>query len=137
MLSGTPGPRKSKWSSSMAPSTSAYSSVITAAGSTPECFGRAVNDIGDSWECASGQRKSVRDSTSGAAPRLEQRSKCPSQARLLSNSSFQNARKDGLPNCIREKRQRITPQRGERKLAGGERSEPPVEDERGAGVPPV
>src|SRR6266536_177727 len=57
MLSGTPGPGKSKWSSSLALSTSVYSSAITGAGLTPECFGRAVNDIGDFWECASGQRK--------------------------------------------------------------------------------
>src|SRR5437867_11594280 len=90
----------------MALSTSAYSSVMTGAGLTRECFGRAVNDIGDLRECASGQRKSVRDSTSGAAPRLEQRSNCPSQTRLPTNSSFQIvARGAGLPNCIREKQE--------------------------------
>src|SRR6266536_4206160 len=105
MLSGTPGPGKSKWSSSLALSTSVYSSAITGAGLTPECFGRAVNDIGDFWECASGQRNSVPDSTSGAAPRLEQRSNCASQARLPSNSSLQIARRDGLSDCMREKQE--------------------------------
>src|SRR5438445_13680276 len=105
MLSATPGPRKSKWRSSMAPGTSACSYVITVAGLTPECFGRAVTGIGDLRECASGQRKPARDSLSGAAPRLEQRSNCASQVRSPSNASFQIAGRDGLPNCIREKQE--------------------------------
>src|SRR5258705_13933875 len=72
----------------MAPSVSGWSCATTVAGLILKCCVRDARDIGDSRVCTNGRKEWAPNSEFGAAPRLEQKSRCPSLIPSPSNPEW-------------------------------------------------